>query len=302
MYPGGAESSAHEPPAHLSQVADSLFVGGYDAASSLPALRHARITHIVNATAEYADWFPQHFAYLRIRARDRRSERLAPYFDDVAAFVRDAQAAGGRVLIHCQEGISRSATLALACFIINGHQSLAAAFAALRAARPAVEPAPNFLQELRALERRLFDGVASMQRLTPADVPSETPDDMQSEVREEVVLLTSRAAIAELPAAPDVRRSVMLLREADEDTLRRCICDAVYRTFDAYATLEHRAVRARIALAHFFAALVAAGVLSQAQLVAALEDLWDSEMWQEFASEDVPYALRFARELMQELE
>ncbi|SGY14341.1 BQ5605_C010g06147 [Microbotryum silenes-dioicae] len=131
----------------------------------------------VNFTSEYEDCFPSHFVYLRLRARVKSSERLGPCFDQVAEFVIKVQHAGGRVLVHCQEGISRSAALVLAVMIMNEMQTLNQAFDVLRSARLVIEPSSNFLRELRALERRLF-GVLSTRRLTPAEKAS--TDDLEA--------------------------------------------------------------------------------------------------------------------------
>ncbi|SCZ89278.1 BZ3500_MvSof-1268-A1-R1_Chr9g10353 [Microbotryum saponariae] len=294
-----APGSSHSK---LSQVDPSLFISSYDGASSLPDLQQRGITHIVNVTSEYEDCFPSHFVYLRLRARDKSSERLGPYFDQVAEFVIKAQHARGRVLVHCQEGISRSATLVLAVMIINERQTLDQAFDALRIARPVIEPSPNFLRELRALERRLF-GVASTRRLTPAEKGSTDDLEAPDNIAEELTRLTSMAAISETrPSTEDFRTAIALERGMDNTSaLPKLISDAVYVTFDVYARREERDLRARAALARFFNAFVDAGIIDRADLRKILQNIFTSEAWEDFAMEDVPYAAGYARELLAQL-
>ncbi|SCV69689.1 BQ2448_1083 [Microbotryum intermedium] len=299
--PSRRPTGSVNPPSKLSQVNPSLFISGYDGASSLSILQQAGITHIINVTSEYEDCFPLHFIYLRLRARDKRSERLGPYFEQVSAFVLKAQQEGGRVLVHCQEGISRSATLVLAVMIINKGETLDQAFDALRTARPAVEPSPNFLRELRALERRLF-GTASTRRLTPAEKASTDDLEAPEDIAEELTRLTSMAAVSEMtPSTEDHRTAIALVRGRGAHPLREIISTAVYKTFDVYARRELRDVRARAALARFFNALVVAGVFERADLRTSLQELFESEEWADFAMEDVPYAAGYARELMKQL-
>lgn len=76
-----------------------------------------------------------------------------------AAFLAGRVAAGHRVLMHCEQGISRSPALA-ACFL-HEHLgvSLDEAFARVRAARPQAEPHPALVASIRA-HYAVADGAA----------------------------------------------------------------------------------------------------------------------------------------------
>src|SRR5271155_2059323 len=130
---------------NMSYIHRSLWLGSVRNAMDASMLQSVGITHIVNATAEEENFFPQKFVYYRVPLYDKTSERVAPYFDEFIEFISSAHASGGVVLIHCQEGISRSATLALAYRMLTEHISLGKAFTDIKLVRPEAEPNPGFL-------------------------------------------------------------------------------------------------------------------------------------------------------------
>ena len=90
---------------NMSLICGSLLLGSVMNAMDVSMLQSVGITHIVNATAEEENFFPQKFEYHRVPLYDKTSERVAPYFDEVVKFISCAHATGGVVLIHCQEVI-----------------------------------------------------------------------------------------------------------------------------------------------------------------------------------------------------
>lgn len=82
----------------------------------------------------------------------------------------------GRVLIHCQAGVSRSATITVAYLMMHTQLSMNDAFRYVKARRLIVSPNFNFMGQLYALEQNLKDGTETRQ-LVPAidllEVPAE---------------------------------------------------------------------------------------------------------------------------------
>ena len=68
------------------------------------------ITHILNVTREIDNFFPAVFKYMNICEYDVEETDLLKYWDKTSSFVSDCIELGGKVLIHCKMGISRSAS------------------------------------------------------------------------------------------------------------------------------------------------------------------------------------------------
>jgi dual specificity MAP kinase phosphatase len=66
--------------------------------------------------------------------------------------VRDT---GGRVLVHCRAGVSRSVTICLAYLMFTARIRLEAAFEHVRSKRSMISPSLNFMRQLEAFEKEL---------------------------------------------------------------------------------------------------------------------------------------------------
>ncbi len=62
---------------------------------------------------------------------------------------QDAQQHGGRVLVHCSQGVSRSVTLVIAYLMWRHGQCFEEAFAAVKAARGVANPNIGFVCQVR---------------------------------------------------------------------------------------------------------------------------------------------------------
>ena len=69
-------------------------------------------------------------------------------------------AEGYGVLVHCAQGVSRSASLILAFLMRKHNMSLKAAYQLLKQKRPVVKPNTNFLRQARGAECLKRDAVS----------------------------------------------------------------------------------------------------------------------------------------------
>lgn len=158
---GGAYMFPTDP---YNEVYPNIYVGDVATAMCTQVLRRIGITHILNA-AQGKDKFyyvnttagfyeQQGIKFLGVPAIDMMSFQMKPYFEQAADFIDDAIKSGGKVLVHCRQGISRSATLALAYLMIKKGMTVQDAMRTVRAKREVI-PNNGFLQQLCDLNEKL---------------------------------------------------------------------------------------------------------------------------------------------------
>ena len=88
-----------------------------------------------------------------IPVSDKSSTVLSDYFAETNAFINAQIACGNSVLVHCQMGISRSATIVSAWLIEHLKMNAHEAIAFLREKRPQVEPNFGFVLQLQKFHK-----------------------------------------------------------------------------------------------------------------------------------------------------
>lgn len=64
--------------------------------------------------------YPDTLIYMHIKEKDCPSANLYQHFEPAIDFINKATNDGGRVLVHCHEGVSRSATIVISYLIKQG--------------------------------------------------------------------------------------------------------------------------------------------------------------------------------------
>ena len=134
----------------LSEVDDGLFVTGDEGASDLGALERCGVTCVVNAADRVCrEHFPGRFRYYSLDLLDDGAkEDLRPLFLEVVDIVEQERARGGATVLHCQQGVSRSATLAVAYAMWRHRLPFRAALDRVTARRPVASPNGGFMGQL----------------------------------------------------------------------------------------------------------------------------------------------------------
>ncbi|KAI7804347.1 serine/threonine/tyrosine-interacting-like protein 1 [Triplophysa rosa] len=164
------ESERHSLTIYPSEILEgALYQGSASQAHDYRIIKNLYITHVVNATAEISDAFPNILHYLRLRLSDDAQQNVRQAFREASKFIAEALrgapgSPGGRVLVHCSLGRSRSSVLTLG-FLMEQHRwSLLHAFRWLKERRACAAPNAGFLRQLSDYEEQLFG-----QRLTSLD-------------------------------------------------------------------------------------------------------------------------------------
>lgn len=144
-----------------------LYLGDRVTASDLDRLKALGITHVLNATEDVSNFFETEgestrLTYLRCPIKDRSdaAAEMARHFDSCISFLDSCRERGGRALVHCRAGVSRSATLVLGYLMRREGWDLRTAVKYVDNRR-FVQPNTGFIEFLISLETSIF-GKASM--------------------------------------------------------------------------------------------------------------------------------------------
>jgi len=135
-----------------SKIFDFLYLGSEWNASNLEELKSNGVTHILNVTREIDNFFPAVFKYLNIREYDVEETDLLQYWDITFRFIRDCIQVGGKCLVHCKMGISRSASTVMSFAMKYFSWNLEKAMTHTKERRSIVNPNPAFRQQLVTYE------------------------------------------------------------------------------------------------------------------------------------------------------
>lgn len=156
----------------MDEIRPRLWLGSYSAASDRAALAERGVTHVLTVGVKVEVLGSRQrillppsekdpLCRLVIAVQDVPSARLDRHFDACSAFISEALAQGGAVLVHCQAGQSRSPTVVAAHLMREERLPAAGALDGIRKRRPMVQPNTGFMDQLRALELRLGTGEAA---------------------------------------------------------------------------------------------------------------------------------------------
>ena len=132
-----------------SQITENIFIS--DLASSLnkEKLKENGITDILCAVLGFEPAYPDDFNYMNIHVRDVDNEDLFYYFDECSDYINSVIEKGGKILVHCSYGVSRSASLVIAYLIKYQKMSYEDAYKLVKEKRNIIEPNDGFKKQLQ---------------------------------------------------------------------------------------------------------------------------------------------------------
>lgn len=135
-------------------VAPHLYLCSRLATQDRAVLEAHKITHVLNVTERAGNQW-EGIKYLQIQATDGTRFDLAAHFAQAHAFINEAKESGAAVLVHCEYGISRSATVVIAWLIKHHGMTLKEAFEHTKAQRRVIMPNEGFLKQLSDFEKEV---------------------------------------------------------------------------------------------------------------------------------------------------
>jgi len=156
-----------------------VYIGNLDVAKNLEWLKK-NVEAIVNVSEDIENFYPRHFAYLRIPVNDSPNTKIIKFFDCANQFIREKVKNGGSVLVHCQKGDSRSVTIIL-CYLLKYHNiSLKEAIDLLQTKGISHILNKGFVNQLSIFEKRVFgkntyENVTGKRKISSLPVEQENP-------------------------------------------------------------------------------------------------------------------------------
>jgi protein-tyrosine phosphatase len=137
------------------EIEEGVFITNFFGAKDKKKLRNQQITHILVCAAELPTPFTGEFTYHQLPLRDNTNFPIQNYFEEGLKFISEAKAQGGKVLLHCAAGSSRSGTFAIAYKMKTQNLGYDEAAEKVISLRPIVQPNPGFVEVLRTWEETI---------------------------------------------------------------------------------------------------------------------------------------------------
>ncbi|KAF4581457.1 hypothetical protein EYR40_009743 [Pleurotus pulmonarius] len=147
----------YEMRRECQEILPGLLLGPFVASKSLETLQSLGITHIVcirDAKEAFSvrPRFPQQFTYMTLDVEDNEEQNLIRLFPAAKKFIDDAISRDGRVLVHCNGGISLSPAFVVMFVMQYYNMSWEDALHTVQNRRYCISPNGGFLTQIKEYE------------------------------------------------------------------------------------------------------------------------------------------------------
>ncbi|KZW02037.1 dual specificity protein phosphatase 12 [Exidia glandulosa HHB12029] len=132
----------------MDEIIPGLFLGPWETAFEVEELDRMGVTHVLSAMRVPMLKLPERFKNLQLHILDSPKFDILSYFPQCIAFIDEGMKSGGKVLVHCQAGISRSASVVAAYLIATRRITPETALELIRKSRPCIQPNFGFRKQL----------------------------------------------------------------------------------------------------------------------------------------------------------
>ena len=162
----------------ISPIMDHLYLCGYPALNP-ERIQHLGITNIINCSMDIPCPVIGRISYTRVPVHDMPRSNLAPYFEKCADYINNVKSKGGKALVHCMAGVSRSASICIVYLMKYYKMSLAQAYNYVRSKRHVIRPNQGFFKQMIDYENKLFGKTSVKMMNSPIGV---IPDVYQKDI------------------------------------------------------------------------------------------------------------------------
>lgn len=142
----------------VGEIMPGLLQGSQDVAAEWDLLKQHNVTHVLNIACYVRNYFPDRIKYLNLPLYDNPNFHIVPFFKPAIDFINEARDSGGCILVHCNAGVSRAATIVIAYLMKKEGMSFVDALNLVKSKRPASNPNEGFQYQLKKYEKSLKAG------------------------------------------------------------------------------------------------------------------------------------------------
>lgn len=154
------EGSAGIEDTTVTQVLPYLYLGNARDAQDIALLQTLGIRKVLNVTSRAVMYHTtSNIICKTLPALDDGHQNLRQYFHEAIEFIDCCRTNGDRVLVHCQAGISRSATIVIAYIMHINRQPMIEAYKTVKNLRSIISPNLNFMGQLVEWEQSLRNNI-----------------------------------------------------------------------------------------------------------------------------------------------
>lgn len=129
-----------------------LYIGSIGSAYNSEKLLQSGISHILCLSESIKLNFIENHTYMRVPMLDQPDYTFTDDLPQIFEFIESTREQGGRILVHCYQGKSRSCAVCCAYLMKYRGHSLESALKLVREVRPIASPNSGFMASLEALD------------------------------------------------------------------------------------------------------------------------------------------------------
>lgn len=138
------------------EILPFLYLGSAYHASKCELLANLHITALLNVSRRISESCTTHLHYKWIPVEDSHTADISSHFQEAIDFIDCVREKGGKVLVHCEAGISRSPTICMAYLMKTKQFRLKDAFDYIKQRRSVVSPNFGFMGQLLQYESEIL--------------------------------------------------------------------------------------------------------------------------------------------------
>nr|XP_020635486.1 dual specificity protein phosphatase 5 [Pogona vitticeps] len=157
--------SIHHKPAYDQggpvEILPFLYLGSAYHASKCEFLANLNITALLNVSRKSSEPCTDQYSYKWIPVEDSHTADISSHFQEAIEFIDCTRRAGGKILVHCEAGISRSPTICMAYLMKMRKFRLEEAFDYIKQRRSLISPNFGFMGQLLQYEAEILSSTPS---------------------------------------------------------------------------------------------------------------------------------------------